>query len=217
MIVGLIFSASRMGISSLLLSFTLLSFLFRDPQGEKKFSRTSVLIFSLALLWAIWIGLDAVVSRFLTSSEDLKGRWEFWVNTFQIFKDFPIFGSGLGTFVYIFPMYRTLHFEGLATHAENDILQLASEAGLIGFGLLAVLFFYLLYKAISGIHSLSHREPERYVGIGSLVGILALMFHSLVERNIQVPANAFLYTLLWVIVLRISHRGVNRSNNLITH
>jgi hypothetical protein len=39
------------------------------------------------------------------------------------------------------------------------------------------------------------------------------MFHSLVERNIQVPANAFLYTLLWVIVLRISTRGVNRRND----
>jgi hypothetical protein len=35
------------------------------------------------------------------------------------------------------------------------------------------------------------------------VGILALMLHSLVERNIQVPANAFLFTLLWALILRI--------------
>jgi len=127
-----------------------------------------------------------------------------WASTFQIWKDFPLLGSGLGTFVYIFPMYRTLHIEGLATHAENDMLQLASEAGWIGLGLLAALFFYLFYKAISGLRSLSHHEPERYIGIGSLVGVLALMFHSLVERNIQVPANAFLYTILWAILLRIS-------------
>jgi len=204
MIVGLIFSASRMGISSLLLSFTLLSFLFRDPQGEKKFSRTSVLIFSLALLWAIWIGLDAVISRFLTSTEDFKFRWAMWVSTFQILKDFPLFGSGLGTFVYIFPMYRSLHIQGLATHAENDLLQLASETGLIGVGLLLILFFYLFFRIVLNIRSLSHGEPGRYIGIGGLVGILALMFHSLVERNIQIPSNAFLYTLLWVIVLRIS-------------
>jgi hypothetical protein len=37
------------------------------------------------------------------------------------------------------------------------------------------------------------------------------MFHSLVERNIQVPANAFLYTLLWAIVLKVSVRGTNES------
>jgi len=204
MMIALIFSASRMGITSLLLSFSLLIFLFKDPRGEKRFSKTSVLIFTLALLWAIWIGLDAIISRFFTSTDDFKFRWAMWASTFQIWKDFPLLGSGLGTFVYIFPMYRTLHIEGLATHAENDMLQLASEAGWIGLGLLAALFFYLFYKAISGLRSISHREPERYIGIGSLVGVLALMFHSLVERNIQVPANAFLYTILWAILLRIS-------------
>jgi O-antigen ligase len=201
MIVGLIFSASRMGISSLLLSFTLITFLFRDPQREKKFSKTSVLIFGLAVLWAAWIGLDAVISRFITSTDDFGFRWTIWANTFQILKDFPLFGSGLGTFAY---MYRSFHIQGLATHAENDFLQLASEVGLIGIGFLLILFLFLSYKAISGIRLLTYRDSGRYIGIGGLVGILALMFHSLVERNIQVPSNAFLYTVLWAIVLRIS-------------
>jgi hypothetical protein len=75
----------------------------------------------------------------------------------------------------------------------------------VGTGFLAILFFFLLFKAISGIRALSDREPGRYIAMGGLVGILALMFHSMVERNIQVPANAFLYTILWAIVLRISH------------
>jgi len=217
MVLGLLFSASRMGISSLLLSFTLLSLLLRSPSKEHRFSRTSILILGLALLWAAWIGLDAVISRFLTSSEDFKGRWEFWVNTFQIFKDFPIFGSGLGTFTWVFPMYRSFHLIGIATHAENDFLQLTSEVGIFGIGLLLILFLFLLYKAIAGTRSLSHRESGRYIGMGSLVGILALMFHSIVEKNIQVPSNAFLYTILWAIVLRISLGGVNKSHNLITH
>jgi len=214
MIVGLIFSASRMGISSLLISFTLLSILFRDPRRERKFSRTSVLIFSLALLWAIWIGLDAVISRFFTSTDDFGFRWAMWVSTFQILKDFPLFGSGLGTFTYIFPMYRSLHIQDLATHAENDLLQLGAEAGLIGMGLLLIVFFYLFWRIASGLRSLSHGEPERYIGIGGLVGILALMFHSLVERNIQVPSNAFLYTILWAIVLRI---GLTEKGAISTH
>jgi hypothetical protein len=85
--------------------------------------------------------------------------------------------------------------------------------GIIGAGLLLILFFFLFFKALSGIRLMSHREAGRYIGISGLVGILALMLHSIVERNIQVPANAFLYTLLWVIVLRISTRGVNRRND----
>ena len=204
MVLGLLFTASRMGILSLLLSFSLISFLFRNPEKGKRFSKTVVLIFGLALLWAAWIGLDAVISRFFSVSESFEERRKIWVNTFQIFKDFPLFGSGLGTFVQVFPMYRSFHIRGLVTHAENDFLQLASEVGIIGAGLLLILFFFLFFKALSGIRLMSHREAGRYIGISGLVGILALMFHSIVERNIQVPANALLYTILWAIVLRIS-------------
>jgi O-antigen ligase len=204
MILGLLFTASRMGILSLLLSFSLISFLFRNPEKGKRSSKTVVLIFGLALLWAAWIGLDAVISRFFSVSEGFEDRWKVWVNTFQIFKDFPILGSGLGTFVQVFPMYRSFHITGLMTHAENDFLQLASDVGLLGIGLLLVTFLFVLFKGVSRIRSMSYENPKRYIGIGGLIGILALMFHSLVERNIQVPSNAFLYTFIWALVLKIS-------------
>jgi O-antigen ligase len=214
MILGLLFSASRMGIASLLLSFSLISFLFRDPHKGNRFSRISVMILGLAILWAAWIGLDAVLSRFLiTSSEDFESRWKIWVNTFQILKDFPLFGSGLGTFPQIFPMYRSFHIRGVVTHAENDFIQLASEVGLIGVGLLCVLFIFLFYRAAAGILKLSRRDPARYIGISGLISILALTFHSTVERNIQVPANAFLFTFIWALVLTLSARGSDRQND----
>jgi O-antigen ligase len=203
MIIGLLFSASRMGILSLLLSFSFIVFFFRDRERrERKFSGSLVLILGLALLWAAWIGLDAVISRFFTTSEDFKGRWMIWANTFQILRDFPLFGSGLGTFSQIFPMYRSFHIQGFVTHAENDYLQLASEVGFIGIGLLLILFIFLSFKVVSGVRSLPAWESNRYIGMGGLVGILALMFHSLVERNIQVPANAFLFTFIWALVLK---------------
>jgi O-antigen ligase len=202
MILGLLFSASRMGIASLLLSFTLIILLFRGSRKGGKFSKGSILILGLAILWAAWIGLDAVISRFFTASEDFKGRWTFWANTVQIYRDFPIFGTGLGTFFQVFPMYRSSYIMGLVTHAENDFLQLLSEVGTLGIGPLVILFFFLLWKVFSGIRALADGEPARYIALGGLVGILALMFHSLVERNIQVPANAFLYTLIFALILR---------------
>jgi len=159
------------------------------------------------MLWAAWIGLDAVISRFFTTSESFEDRWTIWVNTFRIIQDYPLFGTGIGTFVQVFPMYRSFHIRGLMTHAENDFLQLISEVGLLGIGLLGILFFYLFYRGVSGIRSLSFRDPKKYVGMGGIVGILALMFHSFVEKNIQVPSNAFLYTFIWTLVLRAGHAG----------
>jgi O-antigen ligase len=204
MVLGLLFSASRMGILSLLLSFSLIGILFRESQRGQKFSKTTVLIFGLAILWATWIGLDAVISRFFTSSESFKDRWMIWVNTFQIFKDFPVLGSGLGTFIHTFPMYRSFHIIGFHTHTENDFLQLLSEVGLIGIGLLLLVFVFLFFRAVLTIRSFHSGDPKKYIVIGGMVGIFALMFHSLVERNIQVPSNAFLYTFIWALVLRIS-------------
>ncbi len=200
MILGLIFSASRTGILSLVLSFTLISFLFKVSKKGRGFSTTSMLILGLALLWAVWIGLDTVIGRFFILSEDFKSRWTIWGDAFKIVKDFPLLGSGLGTFSQIFPMYRSLHMRNLITHAENDFLQLASEVGLIGLGILFILFIFLFSKAVSGIRSISSEDSNRYIGIGGLVGILALMFHSLVERNLQIPANAFLFTFIWALV-----------------
>jgi len=204
MILGLLFSASRMGIISLLLSFSLISFLFRESQRGQRFSKTTVLIFGLAFLWAAWIGLDAVISRFFTVSEGFEERWRIWVDTFRIFKTFPLIGSGLGTFFHVFPMYRSFHIRGLVTHAENDFLQLLSEVGLIGIGLLLFVFAFLFFRVVLAIRSFHSGDSKKYIGIGGLVGILALMFHSLVERNIQVPANALLFAFIWALVLKIS-------------
>ena len=196
-----------MGIASLLASFSLIVLLLKNPSEGSRFSKRSAVILGLAVLWGAWIGLDAVIGRFFYLPEDYTTRKMIWANTFQIFKDFPLFGSGLGTFTQVFPMHRSFHIRNLVTHAENDFLQLASETGLVGFGLLVILFALLFYQVARALRLLSQRDPKRYIAIGGLVSILALMFHSLVERNIQVPGNAFLWTLLMALALRVTARA----------
>jgi O-antigen ligase len=213
MILGLLLSASRMGILSLLLSFTVVALLFRNPERKQRLSKTPIFILGVAVLWGGLIGLDAVISRFFAVSEGFKNRWEIWANTLQIIKDFPLLGSGLGTFTQVFPAYRSFHIEGVVTHAENDFLQLASEAGLAGTGLLTVAFLFLFYKAFSGIRKVSLGDPRKFIGIGGLVGILALIFHSMVERNIQVPANAFLFTFILALVLKTSTQKAESTHH----
>jgi O-antigen ligase len=196
---------------SLLLSLSLSLLLFYDFRKEERLFKKSVLIFGLALVWAGWVGTSALVTRFFSVSEDIKLRWVIWENTIQILKDFPLFGSGLGTFAQIFPMYRTFHFRGPVIHAENDFLQLASEVGLVGFGLLSILFLFLFFKR--GLRIRSETSPQRYIGIGALTGILALMFYSLVEKNLQVPANALLYAFSWGLAITPSLQKRRRESD----
>ncbi|MBP1716482.1 MAG: rane protein of unknown function [Deltaproteobacteria bacterium] len=196
MILALIFSASRMGIACLLLSFGAITLLFKDPHGERRLSRMLIFILALAVIWAAWLGLDAVIGRFLSVADDFKLRPMIWKSTFQILKDFPFLGTGLGTFVQIFPIYWTFHIEGIVTHAENDFLQLASEAGLLGASILLATSVYFVVKTFSNPYSAAF-SPGKYIATGGFVSILGLMLFSLMERNMQVPANAFLFTFIW--------------------
>jgi hypothetical protein len=46
-----------------------------------------------------------------------------------------------------------------------------------------------------------------------LTGILALMFYSLVEKNLQVPANALLYAFLWGLAITSSLQKRTRQGD----
>jgi len=189
MILALIFSASRMGIACLLLSFGAIILVFRDPKGERRLSRTVMLILALAVVWAAWLGLDAVIGRFTTLPGDFLFRKRIWENTFQIIKDFPLLGTGLGTFPQMFPLYQSFHVQGIVTHAENDYLQLASEIGIVSSLLIFSGFILILFKIFPRTHSFSN--SRRYIVLSGAVGIFAIVLHSLFERNIQIPSNMF--------------------------
>jgi hypothetical protein len=203
MILALIFSASRMGIACLLLSFGVITLLFRDPREGKRLSRALIFILMLAVAWAVWLGLDAVVGRFTTLPEDFLFRKRIWENTFQTIKDFPLLGTGLGTFAQVFPKYQSFYLEASITHAENDYLQLASDIGVVGLIVLIVAFAIFLTAGFSKARSLSPSNPRRYIFVGGTVGILALMVFSFFERNIQVPSNALYFLGIICLIIKI--------------
>ena len=203
MILGLIFSASRTGIVCLLFSFGVISLLFRDSRGGKRLSWPLIFIFTLAVAWAAWIGLEAVIGRFSTVPEDFLFRKNVWENTLGIIKDFPLLGTGLGTFAQIFPVYQSFPLLASITHAENDYLQLASEMGIIGILSLLVAFFLISLKILSRIHSLSFLDSRRFIVVNATIGILAILLHSFFERNIQVPSNALYFLGIVGIIIKI--------------
>ena len=47
-------------------------------------------------------------------------------------RDFPLTGSGLGTFEFVYPGYQDYITDGLVDYAHNDWVQLFAETGGIG-------------------------------------------------------------------------------------
>ncbi|MEZ6045881.1 MAG: O-antigen ligase family protein [Planctomycetaceae bacterium] len=70
-------------------------------------------------------------------------RWQIWQANLEIFNDYPILGTGLGSHFQSYRSYlNTPLFESRFTHAESGYLQVLSETGLVGISLLGLALLF---------------------------------------------------------------------------
>lgn len=128
----------------------------------------------LAVLWA-----EA------DTGSNLAVRSEIWSHADQVLVDFPLTGSGLGSFKNVVPaLYPYLQADPTqVNHAHNLYLQIASDLGLLGlasFVALVGLLYFLAHQR------LALRRPAlspvlAYVAAGGVGGVTAMLAHGLVD------------------------------------
>jgi len=129
-------------------------------------------------------------------------RLRVWKDSFRIIQDFPWTGTGLGTFQFIFPKYSSVPVLPRFHHAHNDWLELLVETGILGSGLMAtaiVLFFVTYGKHLPRLH-----PGIRPLGFGVLISLVSFMIHSVAEFNFYIPANAYSFTIVLGMGLRLN-------------
>ena len=105
-------------------------------------------------------------------------------------------GTGAGSFYSTYPMYDTGEVApGFYQHAHNDYLQFASEFGLAA---LALLVFSVLASLRAAVSAQIARRDRLLQGMGfaATMAIVALLIHSAVDFNLQIPANAAMFIIL---------------------
>jgi O-antigen ligase len=118
-------------------------------------------------------------------ASDMRAR--LWQLSLSAWREFPLFGSGLGCFREAFRRVQPRDIDFLIEYAHNDALQLLVTGGIIGFllGATAILgFFVLLYRRWSK----SERREESAFMLGGLGALAALLLHGLAEFNFSIPA-----------------------------
>jgi len=122
-------------------------------------------------------------------------RLDLWAKTLRMFLDHPVAGTGLGTFQWAFASYQREGEWGKLDYAHNDYLQLLSETGLVGGVLLVAALVTLLGRIL--IPALSGLERrKRWTTVGVAASVSAILAHSVVDGNLQIPANASLFAIL---------------------
>lgn len=209
MILALFLSGSRAGMLIYILVLLFTVSLSRLKHSLRINTQVLIIYFVLVFFLSIfYIDFSHIWKRFvnLFTTEMLVvfGHGYSWRDILRIWRDFPLFGTGLGTFGNISSMYKTTAAQTLFTYAHNDYLQLLSEVGLAGFTCLS-LFFAFYFRNLIKIWLTRH---DAYIvslvlgGMGSLFGMSA---YSLLDFNLHIPANALLFFVIMALTYRLAY------------
>ncbi|GEM_PF-2308777 len=199
---AIFFSLSRGGIIGFGAgTIFLMSLLLFFERHNKSWITISTFVL-LILLLLIILGIDPIIERFETLENPQLagiGRLEYWKGSLAMIQNYPIFGTGLGTYSTVFPIYQTSYVNQLfVTHAHNDYLELAAETGIPGFTIFALMilsFFIVIIK----LSKSQHDRGLKIIAISILSSILSLSIHSFTDFNFHIPSNVILFAVLGAI------------------
>ncbi|WBL80302.1 O-antigen ligase family protein [Bradyrhizobium xenonodulans] len=152
----------------------------------------------LRLLWALPTAIALLVvatvsllaprasQRFGVQGFFDLGRWYAYDSTIGIIKDFPWLGSGLGTFKWIFPAYRSGNIPsyGIWEQAHNTTLEIAAEMGIPFAVVVAIGWASVLL--VLGLGMLRRDRDAALPTAAFWIGLLAIV-HSQVDFPLQIP------------------------------
>ena len=199
LVIALTTTHSRMG-NTAFFSSLLIAGLIGIALSKHATRNTVVLLASLVaidlLIVGSWFGVEKLAKRLEeTTIQDVQEREEPARYTLPLIRDYAPFGAGPGSFYVTFPKYRPEKITVFFDHAHNDYAQFAAEAGYIGLGLLGLVVLLSLAAAI--VAQWQRRDPlMRGMSFACIMGVTAILIHSWVDFNLQIPSNAMYFVVL---------------------
>jgi O-antigen ligase len=123
-----------------------------------------------------------------------KNRIDTDRESLDIISHAPIAGMGGGTFYTVYPAWRG-DDQKFMDHAHNDYLEFTVEYGIVGAALLGWFLVLCFKRAARGLED-RDRSEQFGVSFASMMAIIAMMIHAMVDFSLQIPANA-----AWFVVL----------------
>jgi O-antigen ligase len=186
-LVGIALNGSLAGYG-LVVPVLLASALIVLPSGSSL--RTTIMVLSVVVLVAAIVLLSnsaiGTATFDLDTANSVQSRQQILSTTFAALKDYFPWGSGLGSFRDLYPLYEDP--TGVTTtyviHAHNDFAELMLETGLAG---TVVLALFLLWWAAAVRRVWSTAETGAFARAASIASA-AMLAHSLVDFPLRTAA-----------------------------
>lgn len=197
MTISVLLSLSRGGLVSLAAGLIVSLLILRTRPGSASAYLGVFFGLLVGALILSWIGYEQVLSRIQSMDPDevasREGRLPLWARCLRIFADFPVLGTGFGTFEYAetFKRLEDTSYTTIYEHAHNEYLQLLVEAGLPG-GIIGLALVFLIFRAGLGTVRSQRLDSDGGIVLGAIVSFLCVAFHSVTDFGMQAPSIAAL-------------------------
>ena len=208
---GLLLAGSRGGIISFGISMFFMIFLFAFKNGYRKYGLIAACLCMLILAYGLHIGIDKTLERF-EHFGNLYSRLDISKSVVPMIKDFPVFGTGWGNFIYMYPRYALPQYSDrlILGNAHNDWLEMASESGMVGVLIFSGALITFLVRSIK----LWFRRKDSFaigLGVGVIFAVISISIHSFFDFNMHIPANPMALSVIMAIGFLSLH--IERHSN----
>jgi O-antigen ligase len=196
MLLTLVATLSRSGLIALLAAVVVGTSLSR--RNHRRAAWAGVAAAATLVVLAVWVNAEGFAERIRSSMAvappEAVGRLTIWRDTLRVIRDFPVFGTGVGTFAEAMFVYQRSARDVLFNHAHDEYLQIAAEGGLLMLMFVASGVVMLAWAARRALAD--DASTYRYVRIGACAGLTAIAVQSIWETGLRAPANLVLAAIL---------------------
>lgn len=120
-----------------------------------------------------------------------------------IIAEYPLTGTGLGTFEDVFLFYQPKDFHSFFDRAHSDHLEIIVTAGIPASIILYLAFIYIAFKLASALKfGLQYRS---FIALG-ITAMVQIGLHAIVDFPLQIPAISYLWVIIIAASLAVSER-----------
>lgn len=159
-------------------------------------------------LWVLPLFIFGTV-YFFCRNYNLHPLWDAWfdrervaLESLGVFRAFPLFGSGLGTYFLLSSRFVTVAADNLLwDHVHNDYVELLLETGIVGFLLFLSSVASILFLSLRQRGAETFRRMSR-LGLQAAISLFILSVMEYFDFHLRIPSLALLFTFQLALLFR---------------
>lgn len=190
--VGLAFTGSRGGLAAAAFAVVTQGLLLARAARRRLLAPLGAVLGLAGLGVVAAIGLQEGLGRLAATSAyevTWNARHQIYAATWDLWREFPWSGTGLGAFRESVPLTQPGDLPGSWWHAHSDWLELLATVGLLGAAAFLVGLVPLVVRLARGWTS-EARSEDRAAILAALGALVSLAIHESIDFGLTMPASA---------------------------